>query len=1049
MTRLRNGENIVDRAETGEMGPVDYLKRCLVLLNTVREITITDGHSSRVSLLFEKLLKTLSVVSFHDNASVNKDIARCIEALYDLIDWLMLQDRGIDSGIVDLLEDYLHFLELLIENQELAETGKIDHVIETMIHLRALTDSVSDIQQEEDSLLTIPSAHDLLHEDMFDVADDELDSGLLCIEDIDDIDDLDDDELDEFLNVEEEECNLVDDENDLHDIFLAECEEHLLVIGRAMVNLEQQVQTQSEVDGEIEQNLGTMRRAVHTLKGAAGMTGFMELAAFAHQGEDLLDAVFETKGISPEEVGVLADIVEILEVMSRQQDGVTAVRIAEIKRNIDGLLAVRSEQQEVTDLFDEEETDLLSNLYEEPDSIEDLQDLGADDGLEAESGEQLLEEIDEDGDLHDIFLAECEEHLLVIGRSLALLEQQVTVPQKLTGAVEQSLADMRRAIHTLKGAAGMTGFMELSSFSHQSEDLLDVIFDSGADVTPEDISVLADAFDIIEIMSLRPDAVDDSRVAVVNKTLQNALAAHTAKGALGVPGYEEPLAELVLEEPDSKEDGGLAVETPDVQILPGDTAGVRVRLESLDELVSLESELIVGRSTMEQGLDELHQTITELNTAKERLRRISNELETGFEVESLYGFGSEVGDSDSGRQTGKRDSEFADFDPIELDRYSQLSLIIRSLNEISVDVGSIHAAMSGVSSELRGHMARQQLLMGVMQDKLMRVRMTPMSSISRSFFRTVRGAAERLGKQVRLLVEGEDVYLDRYIWTRISDPIMHILRNAVDHGVEGVDERLEKGKPKQAMIKIAASQKGSHVVFTISDDGSGIDFSAIREKLVHDNLVEDVTTLADDDLVEYLFIPGFSTRGQVSQISGRGVGLDVVRQNIQELRGSVRVRPHADGGTEFELRIPVTLALNRAIIVKLGGEQFAIPLHDVLEIRKVPVTDITDGKKPHIKIGNKELTFHDLPSLIGLRQDSMADLLALENIIVLVVPGEGENEVVAIDAIVEQQEIIVKDLGSHLKFVFGISGATIMGDGTLVPILNIAELIVSEKNGAG
>ena len=497
------------------------------------------------------------------------------------------------------------------------------------------------------------------------------------------------------------------------------------------------------------------------------------------------------------------------------------------------------------------------------------------------------------------FLSECEDHLLTMGRSLVALEGIVLEPMAVTGDVEQNLSELRRAIHTLKGAAGMTGFMQLSSFAHQSEDLLDAIFESDGNVTPDDIGVLTEAVDMIEMMSLSPETVDENRLAFISDSIGKAQTDHRAPDAVSETespqekeraeeSVEPKAAGIIVEEQGTEPEIGMETET-DTAILPGDTARVRVRLDSLDELVRIESELIVGRSTMEQGLEELLQTIDELNTAKERLRRISHELETGFEVESLYGFGSESGDDTTGRG-GSRESEFADFDPIELDRYSQLSLIIRSLNEISVDVNSIHSEMSGVSSELRGHMARQQMMMGLMQDKLMRVRMTPMSSISRSFFRTVRGAADRLGKQVRLIIEGEDVYLDRFIWTRIADPIMHILRNAVDHGLEDTQERISNGKPEQGTVKIEAVQRGSHVVLTISDDGRGVDYDAIRERLIRDQLVEDVPNLNEDDLLEYLFVPGFSTKEKVSQLSGRGVGLDVVRQNIKELRGSCRIQ---------------------------------------------------------------------------------------------------------------------------------------------------------------
>jgi chemosensory pili system protein ChpA (sensor histidine kinase/response regulator) len=505
----------------------------------------------------------------------------------------------------------------------------------------------------------------------------------------------------------------------------------------------------------------------------------------------------------------------------------------------------------------------------------------------------------------------------------------------------------------------------------------------------------------------------------------------TGKAASGEPDDDQPAVFIDRQgEPDQQ-----------VQPLGADSGFVRVRLDNLDELVGLESELIVTRSALEQRLGDVSQAIFELNFAGERLKTISHDLESGFEVESLHGFGRgwQVAAA-AGGEAGTMTEPFTEFDPIELDRYSKLHLIIRSLNELAVDVGSIHHGLADLANEMRGHIANQQLLMRLMQDKLVRVRMTPLSAFSRNFYRTVRSASANLGKRVKLVVEGEDVFLDRFVWNKVTDPIMHILRNGVDHGIESAQLRRQAGKQAQGVIRMKAVQRGSHVLMEIADDGGGIDTEAIRRKLRSRGLVEQVEHLSETQLLEHLFVPGFTTRDEVSHLSGRGVGLDVVRQNLLELRGSVRVETSPGQGSTFFLRIPVSLSINRAAIVLVGTRRYAVPLQDILEIRRITRADVIQGSPPQVRLGEETVEVKDLADIFGLRDDRSEMSGDEGDLTVLLVDGDQGRVALAIDRIVEQQEIIVKDLGMHLRHVEGIGGVTIMGDGSLIPILNVNEL---------
>ena len=437
-------------------------------------------------------------------------------------------------------------------------------------------------------------------------------------------------------------------------------------------------------------------------------------------------------------------------------------------------------------------------------------------------------------------------------------------------------------------------------------------------------------------------------------------------------------------------------------------------------------------------LEKLSGSLGELTSTKEALARKTQELEVGFEAQSLYGFGPAPS---PGMQSIMEEpsSALSDFDPIELDRYSQLNLIIRSLNEISIDVNAIHTEISGLANEIRGQVSKQQLAMGVMQEKLMRIRMTPMSSISRVLYRTVRQTASNLGKDVRLTLTGEDVYMDRFIWTKTLDPLMHILRNCIDHGIEDGESRKLAGKPETGKISIVAKQRNRYVVIRISDDGRGIDIDRLRRKLLAEGFIDNSRSYSNEELLRFLFRASFSTKEDISQISGRGVGLDVVLKNIQELRGSVRIENSPGKGVTFELNIPITLSINRAIIVEVSGRHFAVPIQEIVEVHKFSGHELETLEENKVLYNDKLIDAVDLAPRLQLPPRS-GDESSRAGRLMLVIDNDGEYQALMIDSVVEQREIVIKNLGSHLRYVRGINGVTMTGEGSVIPILNLQEL---------
>ncbi len=825
---------------------------------------------------------------------------------------------------------------------------------------------------------------------------------------------------------------------------------------------------------------GKISHAVSILVACSGATGMLQQYQLMENLHQLVQRL-SSKAVSHhhELVGLVQDFLQFLEVVFSHPDPENSRITERIKKQLQIFHLLLSGRQALPDSPDTEESVSggETNLFDEPlaeneivDFLEHLDgaDLSVETGMETDvrgevsqvsvvPAESPEEEIDEDQQiLMEIFRSECEEHLIVINQSLNSLESDVAELQPLSPELLETVNTMRRAVHTLKGAAAMTGVNLLARGAHKLEDMLDYLYDDSENISPEDVSILGSSIDVIELLSQTPQDQEsehlDKMVASLSEYLDirspASLQVVDESGELSGSDDFEPEQERAQVQEQEQDEvvpfaaGDLEDEDDGELDVPGLSGTLRVKLEDLDELVSIEGELVVARGAMEKVVDEFGTSLAELDTVKENLRRKSQELEAGFEVQSLYGLNPAMGGGD-----GQIDGELAEFDPIELDRYSQLNLIIRSLNEISVDVNAISTTMTSLAGEIRGQVTKQQLTMRLMQDKLMRIRMTPMSSISRILFRTVRETARELGKNVNLTVSGEDVYMDRFVWAKITDPLMHVLRNAVDHGIEPAGERTAAGKPAVGTIYLEAEQRSRYVVLRVSDDGGGIQLSMVREKLKRQGLVEDPDSLSEQELIDYLFHSSFSTKKDVSTISGRGVGLDVVKKNVQELKGSVELINKPGQGVTFEFQIPFTLSVNRAILVSVAGKQFAVPLQDIHHVGHFAKDQISSGDGLSLVYEDETVVVTNMSYYLQLA--GKADTVPEDQDGMLVILFNVGDDLVgaAVDTVVEQREIIVKDLGNHLTHVHGVSGVTVTGTGELIPILNLRELVELPESG--
>lgn len=838
--------------------------------------------------------------------------------------------------------------------------------------------------------------------------------------------------------------------------------------------------------------LTEIHRLVHTIKGASSMVGLKGLSAIALQMENDLDKIVAGEyELDKATLTVMRNVVDRFKVYcdGYSNDG------ARVRELLNQTLAEYDQLRRDGDVNDEDAR--RSFLDELPEfEISDRAGIESDDGnsdsafdrgdqqVEIEDEAELcvtsfpeLEEALTDSDpissaerssyikkessplpaeLMESFLEEAEEHLDTLGSVLNNLTEQITAESPINSELREEIRRMRRAVHTLKGAAAVIGFHQFSGFAHRTEDLLDWLYESAESVNPEILEVLAEATDLLEVILKKPDDNYDRRIGELLDKIHSIMPATVAEDQAEIDPDEKsrpsiPPAAAAIQKPDEN-----THQTTSISDLTAEaefeadkinrSPTMRVSMARVDDLVNLAGELMIAASGFDQRMIRFREAVAELSLARDRLREIARELEINYEVRALEKLGTTHDISLLDNPEKLQGAAHADFDAIELDRYSELNLIIRTLNKTVVDVGTINTQTDDLHSEFDGLLIRQQTILSDLQDSLMRVRMLPMASISNRMHRTVREMSTLLDKKVNLQIEGAEIELDRTVWEKLTDPLMHLLRNAIDHGIESAEQRKLADRAAKAEIQLSAFREGNQVVIRIADDGAGLDLEAIAARAVENGLCTQAQTQNESFLKNMIFRPGFSTRRMISQVSGRGVGMDVVSTNVRALRGDIQVESTPGQGTVFFLRIPLTLAAIRALLFTVGSATYAVPLNEILQIIRLETVGTETDENDLVRIGEEVLQLFDLKRLLHSEEFESARRTSTKPPLLVIVETAGKKAAVQIDTLISQKEIVLKNLGSHLKYVKGVSGATILGDGNIVPILDLKELLWAEDD---
>jgi chemosensory pili system protein ChpA (sensor histidine kinase/response regulator) len=634
----------------------------------------------------------------------------------------------------------------------------------------------------------------------------------------------------------------------------------------------------------------------------------------------------------------------------------------------------------------------------------------------------------------------------------------------------QRVAELQRQLHTLKGGARMAGIIAMGDLSHELETLV-LQIDSGSvagddhahTVMQASLDELAHMRDLVSQGTLPPKATAligqirglagvTATVRAIEVPNAQAVPARPAAAPISTPAAQAdavstitpfvPAAPAASEQPAEEmivDETSPSLELTSAPILPGREAApvervemARVDADLLDTMLNNAGEVSIFRARLDQqvnsidfNLAELARTVTRL---KEQLRSL--EIETEAQVLNRH---QDV--------EPRRD----DFDPLELDRYSALQQYSRALAETSGDVASIQGLLETLTREAQNLLTQQSRVITELQNSLMRTRMVPFQRHVQRLTRLVRQAANDTSKRAELVVQGASAELDRQMLERMVAPLEHMLRNSVVHGIETPERRAALGKPDVGRISISLERDGAEIVIVVADDGAGINVRLIREKALGLGLIDAHAKLTDEEAVQLILEPGFSTAGHVTQAAGRGVGMDVVATEVKKLGGGLFIDSTFGKGSRFTIRLPFTLAISQALIVRVAEETYALPLATVEGVVRLPRNIVARhlGKDaPLFEYGGQKYRFQHLSAFVGLGATRLPES-DVSMSVVLIRAGEHSTALVT-DELVGSREIVVKSLGPQVSGIRGIAGATILGDGRIVIILDMGSLVRSE-----
>ena len=735
-------------------------------------------------------------------------------------------------------------------------------------------------------------------------------------------------------------------------------------------------------------------RAAHTLKGGSATVEMTELSGFTHKVEDVLDEIRSDRlRVDEGVVDVLLSSIDVIKAMleARADGNIYSENIDSLVEKLHAYIPESGKKGSKSS----------SKAAVKPTSAKSAAPVVA--PPVTSSGFDIQELSDEDfRELKDA----CEEGQKLWCVSVKFDESN---PMNSVGGI-QVFAALKSAGVVLKTIPDFDAlyedeFYEVVYYYLASKETQEAIEDSAF---LGDVTLAVDARHVIgpEKASVGSVVTSETEEAASGPTVEE-----VAKETAPAPKQEAPKVAAPQKQNDTKKDGGHSSQQSSV---------LRVDSRRIDYLLNLVSEIVINKASFNQLSvqlsDELTNFINSENSFKEAIHGLFEHLPSYFEQIKNGVSPKEVRDA-----------------------------IIKDYGEVDSIFDADDANLKSLASRLRSSTQNLGRIAGELQEGVMKIRMVPINQIFSRFPRVVRDLQRDLNKKIDLVIEGEDTELDKSVVEDLLDPIMHCVRNSVDHGIESPEERLKAGKSETGRVLLKASNEGNLIVIDISDDGAGIDETKVREKAIRNGLIHPDKVLTDQEAFQLIFLPGFSTSEKITNVSGRGVGLDVVKTMIDKLNGTVTVSSVRDKGTTFSIKLPLTLAIIQGLLVRVGKEVYSIPIASVVESQRIKLSEIkTIDSYEVLNVRNEVISVLRLSRLFKIKESSMDEYC---NIVIV---GSGDKKVgVMVDSLVGEEDVVIKPLRDQFTNSPGIAGASILGDGSVSLIIDVSQLLdLSMKAGA-
>lgn len=796
--------------------------------------------------------------------------------------------------------------------------------------------------------------------------------------------------------------------------------------------------------------LKALQRHLHTIKGGARMAGIKSLGDLTHEAETVYEYFVAGKLIPS--LGWINVMQSIQDTMSAQIDYLVQSQksfyATDLVETLKSFISMDSLPEDISislPIFKTVDAVVSDNEAKievtNTNTVEQNKNQLLSDSLNNNYSEMVAKSwTDEqpDASVLSLFLVEARE------LDSSIREHMQTFLSNSSDVV--ALQSLQSDFHKLKGGARMVSANGMADLAHQMEAVFEALASRRRPATKMVMQLLVDCqdwlTDAIFVLSyhINPPAPRQMTIA-----LENFNENPDSLEAVVPPSLQTHIA--VIAEHQAALDN--ASKQRDISEMPSMTGGfkdnetstdvsnemIRISAGLIERMINLSGESAINRARIDMGMSSLTNSIEEMGITVQRLSDQLRRMDIELEVQIL----SQIDEEEI--------LDNADFDPLEMDQYSALNQLSKSLSESASDLVDIKTTLLEKTRDSEGLLLQLSRTQTELQNGLMDSRMVPFSRLLPRLQRILRQTASELNKVVELDVINADDEIDRTILDRITSPLEHMLRNAVDHGVETPDERIAAGKPRAGQIKLEVMREGSEVVIHLTDDGSGIDIEAVRAKAISQGLIDpDNTSLTDLDVMQYIFNAGLTTTKKVTQISGRGVGMDVVRSEIRQLGGVVAVESVEGGGSRFTIRVPLTVAVSDALVVRAADRYYAIPLVQIERVIRVSpeelhayyqsedTTMMIENKDYRVRYLNEILSGHTFNEMLTTGNSSLP--------VIIVKSQTGQSIAMQVDEIAGSRiEVVVKPLGRQMAQLPGISAATIMGDGSVMLILDLVALM--------